>query len=145
MGRREPRHYGCGTLLLLGTVAYVGWSLYTGEPKPNRPVPATTAPVKPDRRFPAVGEVAVLLTKGRHGTFLAVNDGGWDEMLGAEDAKDPDYMLELMEIGKVFYVANGTRGRVIQSGFISMRLRILEGESAGLEGWTQAENVHSLP
>jgi hypothetical protein len=26
-----------------------------------------------------------------------------------------------------------------------MRLRILEGDAAGLEGWTRAENVHFPP
>jgi hypothetical protein len=145
MGRREPGHYGCGTLLLLGVVAYVGWSLYTREPRPDQPGPAPAAPARPARRFPAVGAVAVLLTQGRRGTFLAVDDGGWDEMGDAEDAQDPNYMLELMKVGKVFYVVNGTRGRVIKSGFISMRLRILEGDAAGLEGWTRAENVHFPP
>lgn len=100
------------------------------------PVPPTTKPAF----VPKVGEEAHLVSTASD-VFVAVDDAAWDAMFKAIAAKDTEGMMQLVLAGKVFVVPVGTRVRVIEGGFTSVKVRILEGAHQAKAGWVPIEMV----
>jgi hypothetical protein len=102
-------------------------------------VSAETGVSAAPREFVRVGDVVVVGTVGGGMNTLALDDRGWRQMLDAQNARNQEWLVDLARAGHIFGVPGGTRARIIEAGFSSKRLHILEGPTAGFEGWIQSE------
>ena len=89
----------------------------------------------PSRAF--TGEEGRLIADA----YLAVDDAAWDALSKVAAAKDALAFLEWVASGRVFLLTEGTRILVVESGFLSIRVRALEGPNAGRAGWVESEFV----
>lgn len=100
-----------------------------------QPAPAAASP--PESTSVGIGEEGRLTDA----VLLAVDDDAWDAMIDAQVAGDQYGLLELITTGAVFAGEKGARVLVVDRGFTSRKVRVLEGETAGLAGWVQTEFV----
>lgn len=93
--------------------------------------------------YPAVPAGPTLGEQGhmRVAAVLAVDDAAWDAMTDAQVVGDTIGLTTLLLNGRVFILEAGTPVLVIDIGFTSLRVRALDGPSAGLAGWVQIELV----
>ncbi|MGA7496118.1 MAG: hypothetical protein WBX00_05250 [Isosphaeraceae bacterium] len=82
-----------------------------------------------------------LTYQGTPVVCLCVDDKAWDQMLDAQNKGDLEEIAMLVAKEKVAFVPRGTRVKCVKTGFTSLRLRVSEGPSAGVEGWLQRELV----
>lgn len=127
----------------------------TMGPKPTQaPAPAPTpepapAPEQPQQEAEpkgnggAIGSEARLYTgSGGSPILLGVDEEACNEIIKAYIAKDKYGLRDLWSTGRAFAVPNNTRVLVLDIGWIgTRRVRILEGESAGMAGWVIKEFV----
>ena len=90
---------------------------------------------------PSVGSEARLYSEGSAPFWVAVDEEAFDELISAVVAKDNYGIMELTLAGRVFIVQNNTKVLVIEPGFTKTKVRILEGENAGMAGWVPYEFV----
>ena len=72
---------------------------------------------------------------------LAIDDTAWDALFEAINAKDTTGLTQLVQSGQVHVVPPGTRATVLFSGFTRHEVRLMDGPSAGAEGWVVREFV----
>ena len=90
---------------------------------------------------PSRGENGILYLEGGKNVFVAVDKTSFDDYLNAALIEDNYGINELVMQGRLFYVPNGTRVKVIDSTFTTRKVRILEGEWEGASGWVPVEWV----
>lgn len=92
---------------------------------------------------PSVGSEARLYGEGSAPFWVAVDEEAFKELMRAVAAKDNYGITELMLAGRVFIVQNNTRVLVLDQhpGLAATKVRILEGENAGMAGWVPHEFV----
>jgi hypothetical protein len=90
-----------------------------------------------------VGDTVVLNPPGEL-AYLAMTDDGWDELLDAENAGSIPLFLRLVEQSKATIAKNGTKAIVVKRAVLSTFVRILEGKTAGDEGWIQSEFIKPI-
>ena len=73
--------------------------------------------------------------------YLAVDDDAWDAMFEAINAKDTVGLMRLVRAGRVHVITAGTRARVLDSAFVSYKVRVMSGPSSGVAGWVPMEFV----
>lgn len=141
-------------LLLIVGIGVIGVAMRRGdrntgpvsEPQPVREQsPAPVANAAPVRKPIELGDEVVLGFKGRGIVVLAVDDKSWDELIAAQNADDLVGIRKLAEAGRAVLVPGGSRAKVIDTGFTSFRVRILDGEAAEEAGWIQRELVRHAP
>lgn len=123
-------------------------TLTTGvREEPDRPVASRSAASSrtygSGKPVAEVGAEGVLWVQGVDNWALAVDKRAFDEWVSVCVAKDDAGMLGLMRTGRIFLVPVGTRVKVIDVGFGSVRVRVLEGDAKGMAGWVSYEFVRS--
>ena len=81
------------------------------------------------------GMEAVLFLEGQESVFVAVDEQGLPELLGAVAAKENARVDDLIRSGRVVRVANNTRVQVLEMAAGKTKVRIIEGERAMQTGW----------
>jgi len=90
--------------------------------------------------YVAPGSHGVLRGLSKELCPVGTTGTGMEEFLKANRAGDADGVLQLLLLGKVFTVANGTRIAVLDyGGLFKRKIRILEGPHTGLVGYVPSE------
>lgn len=76
-----------------------------------------------------------LQVTGLQSILVASDENALNELMNALSQGDPKQQETLLQAGKVIRVANGTQVRILESGGVKIKVRILEGEQAMKEGW----------
>ena len=110
------------------------------------PPPATSTAKRAQQQprflafIPDVGSV-VRLYNGTASVLIGTDDDALGEMDKATRVKDDHGRVQLVMGGKILLVASGTRARVLDIGFFTHEIRILEGKHQGRKGWVRKEFV----
>ena len=94
-------------------------------------------------RATAVGEAVILDGAGSEAVLLAdaQDPKAWDAVVDAMARKDREALITLVRDHKAFWVATGTRARVLEASPVARRVRIVDGPRAVAEGWVPIEYV----
>jgi hypothetical protein len=133
-----------GLVLLLGGVALFGafWWLSNGGSL-SRSASAQTGAAPPGSIGAAVGTLARLQPLPGHSLWLARDGHTYDLFWRAQSARDDRGAQALVAAGAVFAVDDDTEARVLAVGRGCARVRLLEGERQGQEGWLPAACLHA--
>jgi 6-pyruvoyl-tetrahydropterin synthase related domain len=102
----------------------------------NRNQPPTARPAPEQRRTAiSVGTEAVLFLDGQESVFVALDEQGLPELLGAVAAKENAKVDDLIRSGRVVRVANNTKVQVMEMAAGKTKVRITEGERVMQTGW----------
>jgi hypothetical protein len=117
---------------------------HVAAPPPPPPPPAPrprTRPAAPRPPIFTVGDVGRLISPDgkRIPVARAEDDGAWDAMNEALLAQDEEGFVRLVASGRVLVVPSGTGARVLDVGFVSRKVRLLDGPQHGKAGWVAAE------
>jgi hypothetical protein len=110
-------------------------------PPRTRPVAPPPAPAAPRPPIFTVGDVGRLVSPDgkRIPVASAEDDGAWDAMNEALLARDEEGFVRLVASGRVLVVPSGTGARVLDVGFVSRKVRLLDGPQRGKAAWVAAE------
>jgi hypothetical protein len=126
---------GCLKVVLLGVLILILIAAFS----PRHGNGPAVAPQPPPPRAD-IGDEVTLNAPGVPGPLMAEDDA-WEPLHDALAARDQVGLDRLMASGKVFRVSNGTRAKLIKAGFVSRKVRILDGPHAGRAGWIESEFV----
>lgn len=120
----------------------------SGNSKPqlaSTPPSPTTGPTAtsnvPPTRGPTPQAASPHLSNGGSPVFVATTDAAWDALFKALGKRDEIGVAELVLSGRVFLVDDGTKVLVLDRGFSSIEIRVVEGSSFGKKGWVPRELV----
>ena len=125
------------TIFLL--IVFLGGSLvwlFKEPTPPSPPNPSTSAPLVSPGHIVSLG-----WADSQADSYMAVNDESWDAMLESINAKDITGLAQLQAAGLVHRIQAGTKAIILDSGFTSYKVRIIDGPSSGVEGWVFREYV----
>ena len=94
---------------------------------------------KPEPKPSDIGATSTLSFAGDPEVLIAVSTYSFDSMSKALIAKDWMGLKQLLDAGLVYSVPDGTRVLVIDSEYGKRKIRVLEGESTGRDGWVVME------
>ena len=136
-GKKETSNTAKGCTVLLVLILSLGVCVYVSvEPEPPQSPDATSEPPI------SIGDVAVLSWSDSDAAgYLAVDDASWDLMFEAITARDNVGLSQLVQARRVYVVPTGTKARVLEFGFTSYKVRLMDGPSAGAAGWVVREFV----
>ncbi|MEN3335043.1 MAG: hypothetical protein V7641_4408 [Blastocatellia bacterium] len=119
-----------GTVLIaLALILALVTRLNRNQPPPARPAPEQR------RSAISTGTEAVLFIEGQESVFVAIDEQGLPELLGAVAAKENAKVDDLIRSGRVIQVANNTKAQVLEMAAGKTKVRIIEGERAMQTGW----------
>ncbi len=72
-------------------------------------------------------------------------DKVWNAYFQAVANKDYPTLLSMIELGLTCRVQVQTRVQVLKSGFISKKVRVMEGKNKGIEGWVENNYLTAIP
>lgn len=75
------------------------------------------------------------------GVIVSIDEASFNELIGYVIVNDLGGLGRLVAAKKVFDANNGTRVRVLEVYYSKIKVRILEGEHEGKEGWVPYEYV----
>lgn len=128
---------------IAGFFALVAFFAWVAPPAPVSPSPSTEQPAPPpkqrsEKEVRNVGSEARLIVDS--GTVLvAADEAAYKRFLTLAVADDTLGIADMVMQGQAFLVPNGTKVKVIDSGFARREVRILEGEHFGRSGWVAYE------
>lgn len=64
-----------------------------------------------------------------------------DDFFNAKRLNDTYGIKELFVAGKIFDVKNCTKILILNKGFLTIKIRVLEGEKEGMSGWVDTERI----
>lgn len=99
----------------------------------------TSSPDKP--ASVSMGEEGKLYSGDAEKVFVATNEAALEQSTKSFIADDMQGIQELLLSGKGFVVTSGTRVKVIDTAFGRRKVRILENEMNGKNGWVPMEFV----
>jgi hypothetical protein len=125
-------------LSLVSMVVLVGCESKPGtgssSPQSTSPAPITSL---------QVGDQCVLTAKGSP-VFVYPQYEDMNEVMDALIAKDDIGLQKMKAAGKFFVCPARTRARLINNGVVARRVRILEGDYYGEDGWVSTEFVQPV-
>jgi hypothetical protein len=80
-----------------------------------------------------------ILDNGVDTVLVAINEKALDELVKAANAKDQIGLNLMLLEGQVFLVPCGIRIRILDRGFATSKIRILEGDHYAKAGWIPYE------
>ena len=117
---------GCGFIILI--ILFLGFnSCSNRDDSPKRPLR---------------GEDAVLLVENGGSIYVASTKDNYDRVVELATARDDIGLTNMVLDGRAALIRSGTRCRVIDPGFLTYELRILEGDYAGQSIHVASEFVH---
>lgn len=120
-----------GLLVLISGIAIV--VKWTASRETFQPPSFAGANISPNPSM-SVGEEVRLYIRDRNLIMVAADERSLDDLIRAIGARN-DEVQELTDTGRVFTVANGTRARIVETGFGRLKVRIIEGDKIMSEGW----------
>jgi hypothetical protein len=108
-------------------------------PTPTAEPPTPTPAINPAAL--QVGYVGKLWMPGDTPLLVAIDAPSLDALIAAAAAHDDEGFKELLLNGRLFLVPLNTTVRVLDVGLFKTRVRILDGQRAGLSGWVPSEYV----
>jgi len=134
-----------GLVLLVGAAALFGgfWWLSNGG-RMTRPASAQTGAAPAGSIGASVGTLARLQPSPGQSLWLARDGRAYDLFWRAQSAPDTDGARAMIEAGAVFTVEEDTEARVTAVGRGCVRVRLLEGERQGQEGWLPSPCLHAI-
>lgn len=135
MAAEKKKGLGCCGVLVFGALGLIVLAIMFRPEGGQAP---------PPKAGPRVGDVATLELPGANGVWVATTRDDVNPMLDAQNARDMAAIHRLAEAGRVRLYPNGTRVRLIGSGFALRQVEILASEfpeDVGRTGWVQAELV----
>ena len=127
---------GAAGILVLGAILNKG----AKPPGGGQASVASPAAVAASRQIRVGSEVEIGSTNGKLWQ-LAATDEAWDRMLDAQNADDTAEIHRMAREGLVYLIPGGTRGKVMQVGVTSFKVRVLDGMQEGKSGWIQRESI----
>lgn len=88
----------------------------------------------------SVGDEGCLYSGGEL-TVVCLSEKSLDQWLSARRAKDEMGQLYLINSGDVIAVKSGTKVLVLERKTFTTKIRIKEGDDAGIAGWVMMGNV----
>lgn len=121
-------------------VLALGYAMWftEGQKAGDTPVKVEAAASRPDRA--SQGEQA-RLSNNADRVSVAADSAAFDALSNAFSAKDTVGFTSLIIAGRVFQVSPDTKVLVLDPGFLTTEVRILEGKHAGKSGLVPAEWV----
>ncbi len=107
-------------------------------PEPTPTVMRTTP--EPSRSLD-LGGIGRLNCGGSIPVMLGTTKDAVDEVQHSLNARDREGLREMVMRGRAFIVPSDTRAKLIDRGFFSARVRVMEGASAGQAGWIPSEYI----
>lgn len=95
---------------------------------------------KPIRR----GTSAYVEVEGENEVWVSVDEKAFDELNAFSSARNEDAISQMMEQGRVLVCAKRTKVSVVDPGFFSTTIRIMEGKHSGSTGIVPNEFLHNL-
>jgi DNA-directed RNA polymerase subunit RPC12/RpoP len=126
----------------IATAIAAGGIFWLGGPPWGRPEETAGAAKVGDAvvlRLPDAGPVDL------RGIWLARTDSSWNEVHDARRLRDAGTLNRLASSGLAFTTANGTRGVVVDSRWMALRVRLLDGPRVGEAGWVDRDHVARDP
>ncbi len=93
---------------------------------------------KPIRR----GSTAYVEVEGENVVWVSVNEKAFAELNSFSSARNEDAISQMMEQGRVLVCDKRTKVSVVDPGFFSTTIRIMEGKHSGLTGIVPNEFLH---
>lgn len=90
----------------------------------------------------STGDQCVLSAAGTD-VFLSVDKKTHDRLTEFCVAKDETGVAQLVALGKVLVVKAGSRAKIVDRGFLTSEVRVLEGEHAGESGFVNSEFLNA--
>jgi hypothetical protein len=130
--------------LVFGFVALLGafWWLSNGG-SVTRPAAAHSGGTAPGSQGAAPGSLTRLQALPGQSLWLARDGHAYDRFWRAQAARDTVSAESLVTSDAVFTVDDDTEARVTATGRGCVRVRLLEGDRQGQEGWLPAACLHA--
>ena len=102
--------------------------------------PSQTAQRRSNPPVPSVGAILELYTT--NGAIpVGINTDALDQLEKAQMAQDEQGQVQLVASAMILLVPSGTKARLLDAGFFTHEIRILEGRHQGRKGWVRREFV----
>jgi hypothetical protein len=88
------------------------------------------------------GEQGYIEVEGEDVVWVAISEKAFDELNSFSSAKNAAAIMQMIQQGRVLVCAKGTKVSVIDPGFFSTTVRMLNGTHAGKEGIVPNEFLH---
>ncbi len=141
LNAKEAKDGTIGCLVFLGIVVVV--MLYFFVFKSISDATGISAPTKTttSSNIKSIGQRGKLFSEKDSSVLIAVDEKSLKELIKVFAADDEAGFAELLISGKVFEVNNNTNVLILDVGYGSYKIRILDGERAYETGWTFKEFV----
>lgn len=106
---------------------------------------ATASSEKRERKSVQRGGTGYLEVEGESEVWVSVDEDAFDELNSFSSAKNVEAIMQMMEQGRVLVCAKQTRVSVVDPGFFSTTIRIMEGKHSGSKGVVPNEFLHAEP
>lgn len=83
-----------------------------------------------------VGDVVILKD-----AFAGVTKSDLDKVIKYSVAKDSNGLMQYMLAGNAFMISDGTKAKLLNKGFASCEVRIIDGNLSGRSGWIPIEMI----
>lgn len=137
---KSSKHTG---LIAFGATLLVGGLLVLSSGsggKDGRLLATSDRPSGPQKQIAVTGDV-VVLTAEADTVLVAMSQKDLDRFRQLAFAKDDVGLLRLVREGKLISVKSGTVCRIIDGGFLTHEIRIMEGEFKDQSGFVPVEQV----
>jgi hypothetical protein len=130
----------CGLLVIAGT-SIAAYALHlASSPAPVAPpddveVVTRAAPAAPKTPTLHRGGEAILSPRARGEVFLALDPSASGEITDAQVLGDKTKLAKLITSGKAASTPSGTRVKIIELEDTRAKVRVLDGDISGTEGW----------
>ena len=98
-----------------------------------------------DRNAVRRGGTAYLEVEGENEVWVSVNEEAHDELNSFSSAKNEEAIIQMMQQGRVLVCAKQTRVSIVDPGFFSTTVRIMDGKHAGATGIVPNEFLQAEP
>jgi len=89
------------------------------------------------------GGVGYIEVEGENTVWVSIDEKAMDELNTFSAARNEDAISQMMEMGRVLVCTKRTKVSVIDPGFFSTTIRIMEGKHSGMTGIVPNEFIHA--
>ncbi len=104
---------------------------------------ATAEAKKGGRQAIRRGSVAYIEVEGENEVWVSIDEKSHDELNSFSSARNEEAIRQMMQQGRVMVCARRTKVSVVDPGFFSTTIRIMEGKHSGATGIVPNEFLHA--